>query len=286
MRLWRVGIPVALCLLLAPAAHAAPRALIVAGPPASTSDTTATLAFTASERGGLLNRFECRLDAGGWVPCVSPQRYEGLTGGAHAFAVRLTGLFTDPTPATSGWVVGAQTVAAPERVIARGDPAQERSRDFAGCVNAAAHRSQVGERALAAATLCLLNHERRKRGAPALRRDGRLAAAARRHAQDMVARRYFAHVGPGGITLRERIARTGYFGRARYWAVGEVLAWTNGRLSSPRVAVRELMRSRAHRHLILDPTFREVGVAVVKHAPVRRVRRGATFVANLGRLTY
>jgi uncharacterized protein YkwD len=273
-------------LSLAPAAHAAPRAVIVSGPPATTTETTATVAFTASERGGLFNRFECRLDGAPWRHCVSPQRLEGLAGGRHTFAVRLTGLFTDPSPASVGWVVEALTVVTPTPVVPQGTPPPRRDRDVAGCANAAAFRDEVSARVLGEATLCLLNHERRKRGLRALRPDGRLAAAARRHAADMVARRYFAHVSPAGTTLSQRVARTGYMAGARYWALGEVLAWTSSRQSSPRIAVRALMASPAHKRVILDPTYREAGVAVDKHAPVRGVRSGATFVANLGRLAY
>jgi uncharacterized protein YkwD len=289
VRVWKWGTPVVVVVLwlaLAPGAHAAPRAVIVSGPPASTAETTATFTFAASRSGGLFNRFECSLDGGAWATCGSPRRIEGLSGGAHSFAVRLTGLFTDPTPATAGWVVEALTVTTPKPVVPRGKPPRRRSRDVAGCANAAAYRAEVSARVLAGATLCLLNHERRKRGLRALRVDGRLAAAAGRHAADMVANRYFAHVSPSGTTLSQRIARTGYLSNARYWAVGEVLAWTSQRLSSPRIAVRALMRSAAHRRLIVDPTFTEAGVAVVKHAPVRGVRRGATFVANFGRLTF
>jgi uncharacterized protein YkwD len=278
--------PVVVWLSLAPAAFAAPRAVIVSGPPASTAETVATFTFAASGSGGLFSRFECRLDGGPWAACTSPRRLENLTGGAHAFDVRLTGLFTDPTPASTGWVIEALTVATPGPVIPGGKPPRRRSRDVAGCANAAAYRAEVGAGVLAGATLCLLNHERRKRGLRPLRADGRLAAAARRHAADMVANRYFAHVSPSGTTLSERIARTGYLAKARYWAVGEVLAWTSQRLSSPRIAVRALMRSKPHRRVILDATFTEAGVAVVKHAPVRGVRRGATFVADFGRLTF
>lgn len=63
----------------------APDAPVIIGAPAArTADTTARLQFTG-EAGG---SFECRLDAGAWRPCVSPQPYSGLAAGPHAFAVR------------------------------------------------------------------------------------------------------------------------------------------------------------------------------------------------------
>jgi hypothetical protein len=46
--------------------------------------------------------FECRLDGGGWKPCVSPRTLTGLRDGAHTFAVRATSpaLLIDETPAS------------------------------------------------------------------------------------------------------------------------------------------------------------------------------------------
>lgn len=276
--------PLLVWLGLAPAAHAMPRALIVSGPAATTTETTATFTFKPSSNGGLFGHFECELDGAGWAPCTSPHRVERLTAGSHGFAVRLVGLFTDTTPAIARWAVEAVTVITPAPIVPGGPLPKPGGRDYAGCTDAAASRTQVSARAMAGATLCLLNHERTTRGLKPLKSNARLAAAARRHAADMVNRRFFDHVSPGGGTVSRRVAQTGYLRGARHWTIGEVLAWTPSEYSTPRIAVRALMRSRPHRRLILEPTFREAGVAVVKRAPVGGQRAGATFVANFGRV--
>ena len=47
-----------------------PDTVITGGPPASTSSTSASLAFTSSEAG---SSFQCRVDSGGFAPCSSPR---------------------------------------------------------------------------------------------------------------------------------------------------------------------------------------------------------------------
>jgi uncharacterized protein YkwD len=100
----------------------------------------------------------------------------------------------------------------------------------------------------------------------------------------MVRRRYFAHVSPAGGTLSDRVARTGYLRGASGSSLGEVLAWTDRARATPRTAVRALMHSVPHRRVILTAAYREVGISVVGHAPLACVRRGATFVADFGRV--
>ena len=71
--------------------------------------------------------------------------------------------------------------------------------------------------------------ERKKAGVPPLRSNDRLDQAAQRHAQDMLARHYFAHESPEGQTVRERARAAGYDWRA----VGENIA--EGQLSVDEV---------------------------------------------------
>jgi uncharacterized protein YkwD len=278
-------ITIALWLALAPAALAAPRAVIDSGPPEHTSETTATITFHASAPGGLFPAFECTADGIHWGPCRSPVRLQGLTSGAHAFQVRLSGLFVDPAPARRSWIVDVPTVTEPPPLTPTSGPSPSHGLTVSGCANGAAHPSQVSSHALAVATLCLLNHQRHKHGLHKLRPNTHLARAAHGHALDMVHHDFFGHVGSDGRTLGQRVATTGFLSHARSWALGEVLVWTNKRLSTPQTAVRALMHSPPHRRLILDATYVQAGVAVVKHAPVRGVRRGATFVVDFARLT-
>jgi Cysteine-rich secretory protein family len=97
-----------------------------------------------------------------------------------------------------------------------------------GCAGADSPPARSGP----AVTLCLINAERRVRGLPALAANGRLARAARGHAADMVARGYFAHTSPGGITFAARLRQVGYMARCA-WPAGETLAWGAGEHGTP-----------------------------------------------------
>jgi hypothetical protein len=90
----------------------APDTTITGGPPASTTETTATTSFTSTESG---STFQCRLDGGGWSSCASPEGDSGLAAGAHTFDVRATDIAgnVDETPATRSWTVAAPAPAPP-----------------------------------------------------------------------------------------------------------------------------------------------------------------------------
>src|SRR5918999_4092295 len=138
----------------------------------------------------------------------------------------------------------------------------------ASCANASAVPTTVSMAAIRSSTLCLLNAERRRRGLRPLRRDRRLARAARRHARDMDARNYFNHTSRSGASFVDRIRRAGYLRGARGWSVGENLAWGTGGLGTPQAIVRAWMNSPGHRDNILNGRFREIGVGISPGAPV------------------
>jgi hypothetical protein len=62
-----------------------PQTIITSGPPASSTDSTPTFAFAATESGA---RFECSLDKGAFSRCTSALTLGPLSPGAHSFAVR------------------------------------------------------------------------------------------------------------------------------------------------------------------------------------------------------
>jgi subtilisin-like proprotein convertase family protein len=64
----------------------APQTTIDSGPAGTTSDSTATFAFSASE----VAAFECKLDSTPFAACTSPQQYTGLADGQHTFQLRAT----------------------------------------------------------------------------------------------------------------------------------------------------------------------------------------------------
>jgi uncharacterized protein YkwD len=132
-----------------------------------------------------------------------------------------------------------------------------------------------------AATLCLINAERRARGRPALAVEPRLALAAQRYSADMVARGYFSHVSPEGASLADRLRRVGYAG-ACAWRAGETLAWGFGDQRTPASRVAAWMHSPRHRRVLLSRRYRDVGVGIARGVP-DGADGGLTYTAELGR---
>jgi uncharacterized delta-60 repeat protein len=80
-----------------------PQTTITSGPSATTTASSATFQFSASEP----SSFACSIDAAAYSACVSPITYTGLGPGSHSFAVRATDTAgnADPTPAQQTWTV-------------------------------------------------------------------------------------------------------------------------------------------------------------------------------------
>ena len=72
---------------------------------------------------------------------------------------------------------------------------------------------------------CLLNQHRAGAGLGPLGRQGKLLHAATSHAKDMVKHRFASHIGSDGSTPLSRVRRTGFLEGARFFAVGEDMAW-------------------------------------------------------------
>jgi len=100
-----------------------------------------------------------------------------------------------------------------------------------------------------------VDEERRRAGRQPLTVDSRLEAAAQRHADDMLARSYFAHRDPDGKTIRERAREAGF----DWSAIGENIA--EGQQSVKEV-VESWMRSAGHRENILDRRYTRTGVGL------------------------
>ena len=151
----------------------------------------------------------------------------------------------------------------------------------AACANADKHPSQASVKQLRAATVCLVNVERRKNGRSTLRANAGLALAGQRHARDMVKKRYFAHSSQAGRDFKDRIVGTGYT-RGAAAILGENLAWGSENKATPRSIVRGWMNSPGHRANILQPRFRHIGIGVVRASP-RGIGNAATYAAEFGR---
>ena len=133
-----------------------------------------------------------------------------------------------------------------------------------------------------AALLCAIGAERGARGLAPVRESQQLTLAAQRHADDMVARAFFAHVTPGGTTLAERVRATGYLTSRRTWELGEAIAWAQEPLDTPNQLVQAWLNSPPHREILLDRGFRDVGIGVTPGLTDGSGGAGATAVLDFG----
>ena len=135
--------------------------------------------------------------------------------------------------------------------------------------------------AVRAAVLCLHNRIRAERGLPLLRENTRLRRAAVGHSTDMVARGYFEHTAPGGVSFVDRILAANYARQDQGWSLGENLAWGTNSLSTPSGVVEAWMDSPGHRANILRRAYREIGLGIALGVPSDS-SSGATFTADFG----
>jgi uncharacterized protein YkwD len=135
-----------------------------------------------------------------------------------------------------------------------------------------------------AATLCLVNVQRARRGQRPLRANADLARSSADHSQDMVSENYFDHVSPAGETPLERIKASTYLPRRSVYLVGENIALGTMQLSTPEAIVASWMKSSHHRANILNPDFRDSGVGIVAQAPSKYSggQPGATYTEQFG----
>ncbi|MFE9750667.1 CAP domain-containing protein [Saccharothrix saharensis] len=113
--------------------------------------------------------------------------------------------------------------------------------------------------ALAAPTLedrvlALTNGERSAVGCPALAPNAQLAAAAKRHSDDMARTGNFSHTGSDGSTAAQRVTDAGYHFRL----MAENIAAGQG---TAEEVVSAWMSSESHRANIVNCELRDLGVA-------------------------
>jgi uncharacterized protein YkwD len=143
--------------------------------------------------------------------------------------------------------------------------------------------SNTSPSSVGSAIRCLVNAQRAAHGLRGLRASRQLRIAAEDHGSDMVSHRFFAHVSPLAGAITDRARSAGYLSRATDgYVLGEDIAWGEGDLSTPAAIVTAWMNSPAHRAVILDRDFRDVGVGVVEGVPVESALAGATFVLDVG----
>ncbi len=114
-----------------------------------------------------------------------------------------------------------------------------------GSVNSGSLAQQVIDR---------VNRERIQQGLTALTLNPKLERAAQIHVQDRVSRGFFSHTGSDGSSVQVRVERQNY----AWIALAENIA--RGQ-SSPDQVMASWMASPGHRSTILNPSYREIGVA-------------------------
>lgn len=147
------------------------------------------------------------------------------------------------------------------------------------CAGAHASVASAGTAGQARAIRCLINRARAEHGLPRLRASAPLGRAARRHSRDMVRRRYFDHVSPGGGSPLRRARRAGWRGST----LGEAIAYGAGEDATAAGTVRGWLRSRPHRRILLSRRLRVIGIGVAAATPDPRWGGGITVTADIGR---
>jgi len=107
-----------------------------------------------------------------------------------------------------------------------------------------------------------VNEVRQREGLIPLRRDPTVDRVARAHSRDMVARGYFAHETPEGLTPPDRLARGGVGGIS---LAGENVGLTS-RGDPNREIVEGWLASPVHRQNLLAPMFNVAGVGIARAA--------------------
>ena len=82
------------------------------------------------------------------------------------------------------------------------------------------------------------------------------------HAQDMARNGYFSHVSKNGYKFKERITAAGYTPKGyQSFNIGENIAWGQ---SSIKEVMKGWLNSPSHCKNLMNPAFKEVGIALEK----------------------
>lgn len=212
------------------------------------------------------------------------------SGGAHDGGLPAQATATPTTTPMPTGALGDATVARPrsERVKSTGGPLPEvepaDTEGFPICPEMNTTVTAETVRKVAKAALCLINKLRRQRDLRALTASAQLDQAANQHATEMVADQHFSHESPDGRGVSDRVKGAGYLRGYQSWQIGENLAWGSGTSSTARQIVLAWMNSPDHKRNMLDPSYRQAGLAVAVGSPVDGVLEPAgTYTNDFGR---
>ncbi len=152
------------------------------------------------------------------------------------------------------------------------------------CAHAQSTTTTASMSELRSAVVCLLRRRRAALGAGFVKRDDGLARAGTNQARQMVRERYFAHVGPDGRTLGERLASAKWIPRVGRWRAGEILAFGTGHYATPVSFVQRWMKSPTHFEVLKNKKFTLIGVGLVQGTPDGLGGTGLTAAVEFGRL--
>jgi uncharacterized protein YkwD len=136
---------------------------------------------------------------------------------------------------------------------------------MASSADAAGRRASSTLSTLNLGVLAQLNQIRVAHGLVPLRLNKSLSAASRQHSHEMVTDGYFAHHSFDGTAFWRRLETFYPQPSTGSWSVGENLLWTSGSLD-PKQALAMWMASPPHRANILNPNWREIGIASASRA--------------------
>jgi uncharacterized protein YkwD len=108
-----------------------------------------------------------------------------------------------------------------------------------------------------------INVVRHAHGLPLLRLSAQLHRAADGHSRSMGTFGFFAHESRDGTAFWKRIKHDYPKGSYRVWSVGETLVFTSDEIDAADV-VSMWMDSPPHRKILLDRTFRDIGVSALR----------------------
>jgi uncharacterized protein YkwD len=129
-----------------------------------------------------------------------------------------------------------------------------------GVLGAARASPSVRLNTLDKTLLVRINVVRRAHALSPLKLSTALSVAADRHTTEMGQGGYFAHASRDRTLFWKRIERSYPSSGRRSWSVGENLLWAAPDVRAT-VAVRSWLNSPEHRANLLDPAWREVGIA-------------------------
>lgn len=151
-------------------------------------------------------------------------------------------------PTTSTPTEAQTTLTQPQSSVAATPASTPSTSDFASQVEREVHR--------------LTNDERVAHGFSSLQNDSRLAAVARAHSEDMLAKNYFSHTNQSGCSVSCRADNAGYAWRALGENIHTMWGYQMSPTDTAKKIVTDWMMSPGHRANILNATFTMTGIGL------------------------